>query len=240
MKSPDKEIKVNIADRNTTKKVKKDKVAVDVREGNHIDPERKKNNILVLNKKPKATSSKISASSKQRRELGDELSSVNRKSMKDSRLKSNDIRVFKQQDLAIEKKKVQQKLVARDQRDTLSKKSASAKPSVKKVAPKRREEYSSDSDESDIGSDIDSDDSLDVEDREKYYSKNYSSLIQKVFGYDRNSEKYRMRDRQRMEPDMRSFEDREREENKSYRLGLKEDREEQLKEEMRKKKRKKS
>lgn len=91
------------------------------------------------------------------------------------------------------------------------------------------EEYSDDYPEDDSGSD--------VEDKEEYYKKNYRDFIRKAFGYDRNDPKYLIRDRMRLE-DV-DFDEREKEERRSYLLGLKEDREERLKEEMRKKKRKK-
>lgn len=90
------------------------------------------------------------------------------------------------------------------------------------------EEYSNDYPEDDSGSD--------VEDKIEYYKTNYREFIRKTFGYDRNDPKYLIRDRMRLE-DV-GFDEVEKEERKSYLLGLKEDREERLKEEMRKKKKK--
>lgn len=91
----------------------------------------------------------------------------------------------------------------------------------------RSEEYS---EENDSGSD--------VEDKMDYYKNNYSDIIKKTFGYDRSDPKYLIRDRMRLEADVNNFEEISREERKSTKIGQMEDKQERLKAEMRKKKRK--
>lgn len=220
LKSPSKDVKINISEYNFGK-AKKEKKSTDVRiERTPSSNEPKKQPIFSIgSKKAPAPKKTPSLSSPMKKPVAMPSNIVKRKPMKTTRIEK--VHAVSERPRLKEMKKIV---------DTSQRSKDVKKPSVKAKAE------IIESSESDDMEDYDSDDSLDVEDRMDYYNKNYSSFIKKAFGYDRHSDKYKQRDRQRMDMDLRSFEDRQREENRSYKLALKEDREERLRQEKRKKK----